>query len=118
MKTVTVFFVFLFCFINSGFGQNSDERILTGKLVLDEIPLVGASIYLKEDPENISNTDINGEFELVVPKNTAFEISIGAFISIEKLNKIKIKKNEKVILIKINGTKVQKIVTEKVNSRN
>lgn len=96
------------------FGQENETRILKGKLVEGKTALVGATISLVENPFEGVVTDLNGEFELNVPKNKNCKIHIGICVCTKHPKNVEVKKTDKEILLKLKGCEIRKKTVKKV----
>ena len=100
---------------NLGICQEGTSRVLKGKLIIDKEAIIGATILLTDEPMVGVITDVEGEFELSVPKDNNFKIHIGICICAKNPKDVKIKKEDEEILLKIKNCEIKKKTKRRIN---
>lgn len=95
------------------YAFSQDTRKLTGVFIIDDEPLAGINFIVEQDYENGTQTDLEGRFELMVPSDRDFILSLTSCICTSH-HDFKIKRNDQEVLLTLKKCKPKKKVLKKV----
>ena len=101
-------------FSNALIGQNDSLRVLKGKFLVDKEPFIGVSIYVHNGYSTEIYSNIDGSFELKIPRNGKFKLNFGVCLCLKHPKSIKIKETDKEILLELKKCNLKKRVIRKV----